>query len=157
MDTFFIVALYFLTFQKMAFKLQEELITYKHEFKISYVQMLIKGCCWWHELQYIFVARGEFGLVIRREKSFHMVGNNHKLQQLMLSLKQLSQSILFFSSTAVIFNPPLKSPNSFLCQYDYWFLFFLFLFLLQKAVPRKKTFSVSKSLQNFYRFLQCSF
>lgn len=70
MDTFFIVALYFLTFQKMAFKLQEELITYKHEFKISYdyVQMLIKGCCWWHELQYIFVARGEFWACYQKRK-----------------------------------------------------------------------------------------
>lgn len=69
MDIFFIVALYFLTFQKMAFKLQEELITYKHELKISYVQMLIKGCCWWHELQYIFVARGEFWACYQKRKT----------------------------------------------------------------------------------------
>ena len=57
----------------------------------------------------------------------------------------MSLSILFFSSTAVIFNLPLKSPNSFLCQYDYCFFFFsLFIFVAEGSPQKENIFSVKK-------------
>ena len=68
MDIFFIIFCCII-FSDLPKNGNEELITYKHELKISYVQMLIKGCCWWHELQYIFVARGEFWACYQKRKT----------------------------------------------------------------------------------------
>lgn len=106
--------------------------------------MLIKGCCWWHELQYIFVARGEFWACYQKRKTPSYGWKQAQTLTTNVITEAIVPVYLIFFVDCCDFQPALKSPNSFLCQYDYWFFFSLFVFVAESSPQKENIFSVKK-------------